>query len=209
MRDLDEYPAEVGRFNAVRADAGLPPIPTKIASFIYCAESTAQAEEEGVQYVLDYYASLENHYHWSSSDKYKKIDSYQFYADLGEQRSKATEADTVAALIKNGLFGTPTEIVEKVEAHAEASGCDEVISPFLYGKMPFEKAEKMTRLFLTEALPKIQKLPVKQPADSPDGHRSAHRRGVLSFRPDRHPSIPGIGGWLRHRAFRRTAGPAQ
>ena len=172
MRDLDEYPTEVGRFNQVRADVGLPPIPTKIASFIYCAESRAEAEEEGVQYVLDYYASLENHYHWSSSEKYKKIDSYQFYADLGEQRSKASEADTVAALIKNSLFGTPAEIVEKIEAYAEASGCDEVISPFIYGRMPFEKAEKMTRLFLTEALPKIQKLPVKHSAESPVGHRN-------------------------------------
>jgi len=125
-----------------------------------------------VQYVLDYYASLENHYHWSSSDKYKKVEGYQFYADLGEQRSKTSEADTIAGLIKNGLFGTPAEIAEKLEAFAEASGCDEVISPFLYGKMPFEKAEKMTRLFLTEALPKIQSIPVKQATDFPDGHRS-------------------------------------
>ena len=104
MRDLDEYPTEVGNFNAVRAEAGLPPIPTKIAAFIYCAETRAQAEEEGIQYVLDYYASLENHYHWSSSDKYKKIEGYQFYADLGEQRTKATQDETVEALIKNSLF---------------------------------------------------------------------------------------------------------
>src|SRR5204863_3974291 len=99
MRDLDAYPEEVGRFNTIRADAGLPPIPTKIASFIYCSESRAQAEEEGVKHVLEYYAALENHYHWASSDKYKKIDSYQFYANLGEQRSKASEAETVESLL--------------------------------------------------------------------------------------------------------------
>ena len=50
--------------------------------------------------------------------------------------------------------------VHCIKSLGVASQCDEVISPFIYGKMPYEKAEKMTRLFLTEALPKIQKLPV-------------------------------------------------
>ena len=101
MRDLDDYPTEVGRFNAIRAESGLPPIPTKIAAFIYCADSRAQAEEEGLEYVVDYMNSLEDHYHWASSDKYKKIDSYQFYANLGEQRSKVSEAETIESLLKN------------------------------------------------------------------------------------------------------------
>jgi|EndMetStandDraft_8_1072994.scaffolds.fasta_scaffold67999_2 alkanesulfonate monooxygenase SsuD/methylene tetrahydromethanopterin reductase-like flavin-dependent oxidoreductase (luciferase family) len=159
MRSVEEYPAEVGKFNAIRAGAGLPRLATKAAAFVYCAESVAQAEEEGLQYLLDYYASLEEHYNWAD-DKYKKIKSYEFYAELGEERAKASIDDMKGTLIDLALFGTPELIVEKVEALGVASQCDEVISPFIYGKMPYEKAEKMTRLFLTEALPKIQKLPV-------------------------------------------------
>ena len=43
---------------------------------------------------------------------------------------------------------------------------DEIISPFIYGKMPFEKAEAMINLFVEKALPRIHQLPVVQPAGS-------------------------------------------
>jgi alkanesulfonate monooxygenase SsuD/methylene tetrahydromethanopterin reductase-like flavin-dependent oxidoreductase (luciferase family) len=162
MRDLDDYPAEVARFNGIRAEAGLNPMQAKVHSFVYCAPTRAQAEEEGVQHVQEYYDSIEEHYHWSD-EKYRQIGSYEFYADLGQQRETATPRESAESLIKNCLFGTPDDIVQKVEALSQASQCDEVLSPFLYGRMPFERAEAQFRLFSSEALPRIQKLPTPQP----------------------------------------------
>lgn len=159
MRELHEYPQEIARFNAIRDEHGYAPIPVKVASFVYCADSQAQAEEEGLQYLQEYMASLEDHYHWAD-DKYSKISGYEFYNELGKGRKEATEEQMREGLNKANLFGTPDDIVDKVVALSEASSCDEVFSPFIYGSMPFEKAEAQLKLFCEKALPRIQKLPV-------------------------------------------------
>ena len=163
MRAIDEYPEEMARFNSIRAEAGLPPITAKVSSFIYCAESQAQAEEEGLQFISEYYDSIEDHYHWGAGS-YSDVKGYEFYADLGEQRKKATKSQMNDALLASTLFGTPDYIVEKIEHLGQMANGDEIISPFIYGKMPFEKAEAMINLFVEKALPRIHKLPVVQPA---------------------------------------------
>jgi alkanesulfonate monooxygenase SsuD/methylene tetrahydromethanopterin reductase-like flavin-dependent oxidoreductase (luciferase family) len=163
MRPLDQYPQEMARFNAVRAEVGLPPTTAKIQSFMYCAASRAQAEDEGIQFISQYYDTLEEHYHWGSGG-YRDVKGYEFYADLGEQRAKASKSQTTEALIECSLLGTPDDIVQKIEHLGQVAHCDEVISPFIYGKMPFDKAEAQMKLFLEKALPRIHKLPVVEPA---------------------------------------------
>lgn len=165
MRGLDEYPKEMARFNAVRMEAGLPPTTAKVQSFMYCAESRAQAEDEGLQFISDYYEALEEHYHWAEGG-YREVKGYEFYADLGESRTKATKGQTTESLLACSLLGTPDDIVEKIEHLGRAANCEEVISPMIYGKMPFEKAETQMNLFLEKVLPRVHKLPVIEPANS-------------------------------------------
>jgi alkanesulfonate monooxygenase SsuD/methylene tetrahydromethanopterin reductase-like flavin-dependent oxidoreductase (luciferase family) len=163
MRPLDEYPQEMARFNAVRVQTGLAPTTAKIQSFMYCAPTRAQAEDEGMQYINDYYESIEEHYHWGSGG-YKEVKGYEFYADLGEQRKTASKEAMTQGLIECSLLGTPDDIVQKIEHLGQVAHCDEIISPMIYGKMPFEKAEAQMKLFLDQALPRIHKLRVAEPS---------------------------------------------
>lgn len=179
MRSLDEYPQEMAKFNSVRADAGLPPTTAKVTSFMYCAESQAQAEDEGIQYIQDYYDSLEEHYHWAEGG-YRDVKGYEFYADLGESRTKATKNQTVESLLATSLVGTPDFIVEKIEQLGRAAYCDEVISPMIYGKMPFEKAETMMNLFAEKILPRVHKLPVVDPANPPSSEGLPHETSSVT-----------------------------
>lgn len=162
MRALDEYPKEMARFNAVRTEAGLPPTTAKIQSFMYCAPSRAQAEEEGLKYITEYYDSIEEHYHWGTGN-YREVKGYEFYADLGESRKVADKNQSEQFLIECSLLGTPDDIVQKIEHLGQVAYCDEVISPFIYGKMPFEKAESQMKLFLDKALPRVHKLRAAEP----------------------------------------------
>ena len=180
MRAVDEYPGEMARFTSIRAEAGLAPITAKVSSFIYCAESQAQAEEEGVKFISQYYDAIEDHYHWGAGN-YREVKGYEFYAELGEQRKKATPNQSTAALIAASLFGTPDHIVEKIEHLGRMANADEIISPMIYGKMPFEKAEAMMKLFVEKALPRIHHIPVVQPV--------AVAAGTTPQRAREHPTL--------------------
>ena len=115
-----------------------------------------------MKYITEYYDSIEEHYHWGSGG-YQDVKGYEFYADLGAQRKTASAEQMRAGLIECSLMGTPDDIVQKIEYLGQVASADEIVSPFIYGKMPFEKAEAQMKLFLEEALPRIHKLPVAEP----------------------------------------------
>ncbi|MBV9775533.1 MAG: hypothetical protein JO143_00645, partial [Acetobacteraceae bacterium] len=61
--------------------------------------------------------------------------------------------DVVRAYVDQQLWGTPDQILRKLEARRAAVGDVGVLCAFRYGGSPFEVSERSMRLFAAEVLP--------------------------------------------------------
>jgi hypothetical protein len=55
-------------------------------------------------------------------------------------------------------FGTPQQVIEKVEHIKDTIGACGVMTHFAYGGMPYDEANRNMRLFAEQVLPEIQRL---------------------------------------------------
>ncbi|GAA3111445.1 LLM class flavin-dependent oxidoreductase [Pseudonocardia yunnanensis] len=157
-RDLEDYPKETAAFNAARAEAGLGPSAPIVINAASCAESEQQAYEQALHYE-EYLESVALHYSWIDAARYKKIGGYDYYVEKGEALD--TEQARRAEVTKV-LWGTPDQVIEKIEALQQAASASEIAAYFRYGSMTYESAERNMRLFAERVLPVIRKFP--QPA---------------------------------------------
>jgi alkanesulfonate monooxygenase SsuD/methylene tetrahydromethanopterin reductase-like flavin-dependent oxidoreductase (luciferase family) len=132
-------------------------VASKAVSFISVAESEQEAYEH-MAWKLGYSDDVKRHYGWADTEKYKAIGSYDYYADRGKLMDSMDRDTELAALEAVSLWGTPDTVLQKIEALVEASGCDEIITPFNFGGMPWEDGEKCLRLFAEKVLPTAQQL---------------------------------------------------
>ena len=86
----------------------------------------------------------------------ESIGGYDYYADRGQLMDSMDRDAELAALEAVSLWGTPDTVLAKIEALVETSGCDEIITPFNFGGMPWAQGEKCLRLFAEKVLPIAQ-----------------------------------------------------
>ena len=154
-RKPDEYVSERAAYNRLRAEAGHKPVRSKAVSFISVADSEQEAYEHMV-WKLGYSDDVKRHYGWADTEKYKSIGGYDYYADRGQLMDSMDRDAELAALEAVSLWGTPDTVLQKIEALVETSGCDEIITPFNFGGMPWAQGEKCLRLFAEKVLPIAQ-----------------------------------------------------
>ena len=156
-RALEDYPAETAKFNSLRVEEGLEPANPVVINFVYVAESEAQAEEHAVQYGQEYWTSTMLHYKWMDTARYDKIGGYDFYTGLAKALEGQKAEDSKALILQNNLWGTPDQVIQKIEALHQASTASEIGASFQYGSMPNEVARKQIQLFGEKVLPVVQK----------------------------------------------------
>ena len=61
-------------------------------------------------------------------------------------------------------FGTPEQVIEKIEFIHDTIGARGVMTHFAYGGMPYEEANRNMRLFAERVMPEIQRLGSQQGA---------------------------------------------
>jgi alkanesulfonate monooxygenase SsuD/methylene tetrahydromethanopterin reductase-like flavin-dependent oxidoreductase (luciferase family) len=155
-RKPHEYVAERERYDGLRAEAGYQPVRSKAVSFISVAESEQEAYEH-MAWKLGYSDDVKRHYGWGDTEKYQAIGGYDYYADRGRLMDSMDRDTELAALEAVSLWGTPDTVLQKIEALVEASGSDEIITPFNFGGMPWADGERCLRLFAEKVLPTAQK----------------------------------------------------
>jgi alkanesulfonate monooxygenase SsuD/methylene tetrahydromethanopterin reductase-like flavin-dependent oxidoreductase (luciferase family) len=156
-RKPDEYVAERERYDTLRAEAGHQPVSSKAVSFISVAESEQEAYDH-MAFKLGYSDDVKRHYGWADTAKYEAVGGYDYYADRGKLMDSMDRDTELAALEAVSLWGTPDTVLQKIEALAESSGCDEIITPFNFGGMPWDAGEKCLKLFAEKVLPIAQKI---------------------------------------------------
>jgi len=154
---LDEMTAQVRRFNTIRAQMGLPPDQPTTLLWMYCAETSSEAEE-GWHYFHNQLLAAQHHYFEWNNPGYAGIPGYEEY--LKRQTADVGVADAgLAARRATQPIGTPDEIIEKIRTLQHAISLEMVVIHFFYGGMPRAKAEKSLRLFAENVLPAVQAMP--------------------------------------------------
>ena len=146
-------------FMSLREKAGFGPTDTKLALWVYCAETEAEARAGAERYMMEYADSALRHYEMTGTH-FDGIKGYEGYAE----RAAALRADPAPFL--DGFFarhpwGTPEMVVDKISELAHQFGTSEIMGVFRYGGMGHEEAKRSMELFAEQALPAVQRLDPK------------------------------------------------
>ncbi|MCH2675330.1 MAG: LLM class flavin-dependent oxidoreductase [Dehalococcoidia bacterium] len=155
--DVNEMIDKVQRFNRIRKDLSLPPDQPTTLLWMYCAETTEEAEEGWVYFQNQGVAAQHHYFDWNNPG-YEGIRGYEEY--LLRQNADISPAEArLAARRATQPIGTPEEIIEKIKSLQQTISMEKVVIHMMYGGMPRDKAEKSLRLFAEKVLPEVQAMP--------------------------------------------------
>jgi alkanesulfonate monooxygenase SsuD/methylene tetrahydromethanopterin reductase-like flavin-dependent oxidoreductase (luciferase family) len=140
----------------LRHEAGLAPVETKMAMWTYCAETEAEAEAAAERYMLEYTDSALRHYELGGSH-FDDMKGYKGYAKMAEI-IRNDDTGWRRSVVDGHPWGTPDQLIAKVEKLAADFGTSEISFVFRYGSMPQAEAERSMRLFAKEVLPALHEL---------------------------------------------------
>ena len=152
--DVNEMIDKVQRFNRIRKDLSLPPDQPTTLLWMYCAETTEEAEEGWVYFQNQGVAAQHHYFDWNNPG-YEGIRGYEEY--LLRQNADISPAEArLAARRATQPIGTPEEIIEKIKSLQQTISMEKVVIHMMYGGMPRDRAEKSLRLFAEKVLPEVQ-----------------------------------------------------
>ncbi len=131
-----------------------PPSPVCV-DFLSCDESAEVAEANAREYMSNYYITVMEHYEMAS-DHFRQMKGYGDYADNAELLRESGMSDAANAFVDINTFGTPQQILEKMETRREQIGDFDLTVQVSYGGLTGEQAEKSIRLFADKVLPELQ-----------------------------------------------------
>ena len=131
-----------------------PPSPVCV-DFLCCDESAELAELNARKHMANYYITVMDHYDMAG-DHFRNMKGYGDYATNAALLREAGMEDAANAFVDINTFGTPRQIIEKMEARRKTLGDFDLTVQVSYGGLTGEQAEKSMRLFAKEVLPEIQ-----------------------------------------------------
>lgn len=132
-----------------------PPPPPVCVDFLCCHESAEKAELLAREYMSNYYVTVMQHYEMASAH-FGQMKGYGDYANNAEMLRGLGMETAARAFTDINTFGTPKQILEKLEQRRRTIGDFDLTVQVSYGGMPWKEAESSIRLFAKEVLPEIQ-----------------------------------------------------
>jgi hypothetical protein len=129
--------------------------PPVCVDFLACDESAERAETIARQYMANYYITVLEHYEMAS-DHFARMKGYGDYASNAAVLKDTGLADAGNAFVDINTWGTPTQILEKMEARRRQIGDFDLTVQVSYGGLTGEQAERSIRLFARDVLPELQ-----------------------------------------------------
>jgi alkanesulfonate monooxygenase SsuD/methylene tetrahydromethanopterin reductase-like flavin-dependent oxidoreductase (luciferase family) len=145
---------------------GKMPKPPLLALMTVCDSDAARAKENAAKYCAAYFHSVVHHYEMMS-EHFANTKGYAEYGVGAEAMRAAGLEDMVQAYVDAQLWGTPDQILRKLESRRATMGDIGCLCAFRFGTSPYEVSERSMRLFASEVLP------VARAWQSPTEHRQA------------------------------------
>jgi hypothetical protein len=123
--------------------------------FLCCDESAELAEASARRYMANYYVTVMEHYEMAG-EHFRRMKGYGDYADNAAALREAGLEEAADAFVDINTFGTPRQILEKLDARRRKIGDFDLTVRVSYGGLTLEQAEESMRLFAKEVLPEIQ-----------------------------------------------------
>jgi alkanesulfonate monooxygenase SsuD/methylene tetrahydromethanopterin reductase-like flavin-dependent oxidoreductase (luciferase family) len=163
QRAWDAYVQELTEFQRIRTKAGFAPARPIAVSWVICAPTVAEAEAQANLYYRQNADGVLRHYQIGDSSQFENVKGYETYArkakemqDGGDQLNKMTENN-----MKVYTWGTPEMCYEKLTQVNDKLAVEHLVVCLNFGAMPPNVAEANMRLFASEVLPALKKLPVR------------------------------------------------
>jgi len=132
------------------------PAPAPVCvDFLCCDESSEKAAELAGRHMANYYVTVMEHYEMAS-DHFRKLKGYGDYADNAALLRESGMEEAANGFVEINTYGTPQEILEKMEQRKSQIGTFDLTVQVSYGGLTGEQAEKSVRLFAKEVLPELQ-----------------------------------------------------
>ena len=164
---------DIRRYRELTASVGHTPRPPIILTNVSCAESRAEAQERGEQYLSRKWDSIDTHYHFSDGHL-ATVKGYEFYGGMAKTYSKMKDPSfrkkATAFYVRIQVVGTPDDCLQQVAELQRLTGVDHLVTEFGYGGMPHPDAELNMRLFAERVVPVLQRDPAfaSAPASAAD-----------------------------------------
>lgn len=149
----EAHKAEFDTYRAAfKQQHGRTPKPPLLALMTVCDSDAARARENAERHCAMYFHSIVHHYEMLS-EHFAKTKGYAEYGAGAEAMRAAGLEEVVRAYVDAQLWGTPDQILRKLEARRATMGDVGFLSCFRFGASPFEVSERSMRLFAAEVLP--------------------------------------------------------
>ena len=134
---------------------GVAPKPPICVDFMACDESAEKAEALARKHMSNYYITVMEHYEMAN-DHFKNMKGYGDYANNAEILKDLGMEVAGNAFVDINTWGTPQQILDKLDARRKAIGDFDLTIQISYGGMPPADAESSVRLFAEKVLPEVQ-----------------------------------------------------
>jgi len=132
-----------------------PPPPPLCIDVTYCDRDAGRAEEMARKYVAGYYLSVLEHYEFLD-DYHRDTKGYESYAAAADILKAAGKEQSLEDYVDVQAYGTPQQILDKLEKRQKILGDFEWTVMASYAGMPFEDVEASLRLLGKEVLPELK-----------------------------------------------------
>jgi alkanesulfonate monooxygenase SsuD/methylene tetrahydromethanopterin reductase-like flavin-dependent oxidoreductase (luciferase family) len=157
--DLQRYQQEFLAHN------GTEPPPTAGAVWVYCHQDEDWAAEAAHQYIGDYYESTMAHYELAGAH-FAKTKGYEYYEKTSSILNRDGADAAKAAFVDYHVYGTPEQCFEKIKWIQSIINNDKLMAIFSYSGMPLDEAEGNMKLFASEVMPELKRLPLPAAAEA-------------------------------------------
>jgi len=146
-------PLDVYRATYRQHHDGEPPLPM-IVDLMYCGPSGSETEELGRKHLAEYYVSVVNHYE-IMNEHFKDLKGYETYGSAVDFLNDMGLDAQIEAYTSLQAWGTPDQIIDRVQRRRETVGDYEQAVICRYGSMTFDQVKASTSLFADEVLPAL------------------------------------------------------
>jgi alkanesulfonate monooxygenase SsuD/methylene tetrahydromethanopterin reductase-like flavin-dependent oxidoreductase (luciferase family) len=141
-------------FVATHGVSGPPPT---ISDAIYCSADADEAHEMHYKHARRYFAELMRHYEFAGTH-FTGTKGYESYAEGAAMLREAGMEAAADGYAEANIYGTPEQILQKIEDRINLIGDFHLNAFFTYGGVPHDRAEAGMRLFAAEVIPEVVRL---------------------------------------------------
>lgn len=136
---------------------GMPAPPPLCGGFYFVDESADRAEEMARKYIGGYYHTVMKHYEFTAGHL-STTKGYEYYSAVDKYIDKRTGDGAALDFMKLMPYGTPQQVLEKIESVHGMIGNAACMAHFSYAGMPYDEAERNMRLFASKVLPEMKSM---------------------------------------------------